>query len=183
MRTCAADNKTHLKTLPPACLRSWTRINFAGMPAIKTGMTNVGGHLCSHIGTVSQAEPAAMSQVHRRHMRTRLNVRSNLRRYTNLSDPARNTATTPTCSHFSWYTSHGSHLGQLKYKNKEQQQFARSESGRMYTAHSPLFFRKIVDIERFALRATVLDECQIYLGGGGQFGRRSPSLASFHPPL
>ena len=86
----------------PACLRSWTRINFAGMPAIKTRMTNVAGHLCSHIGTVSQA----MSQVHRRHMRTRLNVRSNLRRFTNLSDPARNPATTPACSHFSWYPPH-----------------------------------------------------------------------------
>ena len=44
MRTCTADNKTHLKTLPPTCLRSWTRINFAGMPAIKTRMTNVAGH-------------------------------------------------------------------------------------------------------------------------------------------
>ena len=105
MRTCAAG--AYLRTLPPACLRSWTRVNFADMPAIKTGMTNVGGHICFHIGTVSQAIPAAMSQVHRRHMRTRLNVRSNLRRYANLSDPARNPATTPTCSHFSWYTSHG----------------------------------------------------------------------------
>ena len=102
-----------------------------GMTAIKTGMTNVAGHFCSHIGTVSQAVLAAMLQVHRRHMRTRLNVRSNLRRYTKLSDPARNPATTPTCSHFSWYTSHWDHLGQWKYKNKEQQQFARNESERM----------------------------------------------------
>ena len=35
-------------------------------------MTNVAGHFCSHIGTVSQAVLAAMSKVHRRHMRTRL---------------------------------------------------------------------------------------------------------------
>ena len=144
------------------------------MQAIKTGMTNVAGHLCSHIGTVSQAVPAAVSQVHRRHMRTRVNVRSNLKRFTNLSDSARNPATTPTCSHFSWYPSHWSHLGQWKYKNKEQQRFARKESGRIYTVHNPLFFRKIVDIERFALPAAILDECHIYLRGGEQFGRRSP---------
>ena len=35
------------------------------MPGVKTGMSNVAGHFCSHIGTVSQAVPAAMSQVHR----------------------------------------------------------------------------------------------------------------------
>ena len=35
------------------------------------------------------------------------------------------------------------------------------------TVHSPLFFRKIVEIERFALRAAILHECQNYLGGGG----------------
>ena len=34
------------------------------MPAIKTGMTNVAGHFCSHIGTVSQPLPVAVSQVH-----------------------------------------------------------------------------------------------------------------------
>ena len=34
--------------------------------------TDVAGHFCSHIGTVSQAAPAAMLQVHQRHMRTRL---------------------------------------------------------------------------------------------------------------
>ena len=42
------------------------------MPAIKTGMTYVVGHFSSHIGTVPQAVLATMSQVHRRHMRTRL---------------------------------------------------------------------------------------------------------------
>ena len=31
-------------------------------------------------------------------------------------------------------------------------------------------FNKIVEIERFALRAAILDECQNYLGGGGRFG-------------
>ena len=34
-------------------------------PGVKAGMSNVAGHFCSHIGTVSQAVPAAMSQVHR----------------------------------------------------------------------------------------------------------------------
>ena len=47
----------------------------AGMPAVKTGMTNVAGLFCSHIGTVSQTVPAAMSQVQRRHKRTRLKTR------------------------------------------------------------------------------------------------------------
>ena len=28
--------------------------------------------------------------------------------------------------------------------------------------HSPLFFRKIIEIERFALRAAILHECQNY---------------------
>ena len=27
---------------------------------------------------------------------------------------------------------------------------------------SPLFFRKVVEIEGFSLRASILDECQIY---------------------
>ena len=42
------------------------------MPAVKTGMTDVAGYFCSDIGTVSQAVPAAMSQVHQRHIRTGL---------------------------------------------------------------------------------------------------------------
>ena len=33
--------------------------------------------------------------------------------------------------------------------------------------HSPLFSRKIVEIECFALRAAILHECQNYLVGGG----------------
>ena len=65
MRTCAYG-----RALPSACLRSWTRDNFAAMPGVKTGMSNVAGHFCSRIGTVSQAELAAMSQVYQRHMRT-----------------------------------------------------------------------------------------------------------------
>ena len=32
------------------------------------------------------------------------------------------------------------------------------------------FSRKIVEIERFALRAAILDECQNYVGGGGGLG-------------
>ena len=41
----------------------------------------------------------------------------------------------------------------------------------MYTVHSPLFSRKTVEIESFALRAAILHKCQNYLGGGGRFGR------------
>ena len=35
-----------------------------------------------------------------------------------------------------------------------------------WTVHSPLFFRKIVEIERFPLRAAILHECQNYLRRG-----------------
>ena len=38
-----------------------------------------------------------------------------------------------------------------------------------YTVHSPLFFRKIAEIERFALRVAILDESQNYLGSGGWY--------------
>ena len=31
------------------------------------------------------------------------------------------------------------------------------------TVRSPLFFRKVIEIERFALRAAILHECQNYL--------------------
>ena len=36
-----------------------------------------------------------------------------------------------------------------------------------WTVHTPLFYGKIVEIEDFALQVAILDECQIYLGGGG----------------
>ena len=39
-----------------------------------------------------------------------------------------------------------------------------------YTVHSPLFYGKIVEIERFALRAAILHECQNYFEGGGWGG-------------
>ena len=35
------------------------------------------------------------------------------------------------------------------------------------TVHSPLFFRKIVEIVRIALQAAILNECQNYLEGRG----------------
>ena len=38
------------------------------------------------------------------------------------------------------------------------------------TVHSPLFFRKIVEIERSALRVAISHECQNHLGGGGGLG-------------
>ena len=42
------------------------------------------------------------------------------------------------------------------------------------SVHSPLFFRKIVEIERYVLRAAILHECQNYLGGGSGLGEASP---------
>ena len=48
--------------------------------------------------------------------------------------------------------------------------------------HSPLFSRKIVEIELFALRAAILHECLNYSGGRGRFGRkRSPPLRAIIP--
>ena len=38
------------------------------------------------------------------------------------------------------------------------------------TFHSPLFSRKIVEIECYALRVPILDECQNYLGAGSSLG-------------
>ena len=46
------------------------------MPGVKNGMTDVAGYFCSHIGTVSQAVPAATLQVHKRHIRTGLAKKS-----------------------------------------------------------------------------------------------------------
>ena len=36
----------------------------------------------------------------------------------------------------------------------------------MWTVHSPLFFRKIVKIERFVLQAAILHGCQNHAWGG-----------------
>ena len=47
---------------------------------------------------------------------------------------------------------------------------AHSVIGCVWTVHSPLFFPKIIEIERFALRAAILHEFQNYLGGGGGLG-------------
>ena len=53
-----------------------------------------------------------------------------------------------------------------------------------WTVHTPLLFRKVVEIEDFALQVAILDECQNYLagggggGGGGRFrkeGRKKPT--------
>ena len=43
------------------------------------------------------------------------------------------------------------HKAQMKLEEGKVEQF-------LYTSHSPLFFRKIVEIERFALRAAISDE-------------------------
>ena len=53
------------------------------------------------------------------------------------------------------------------------------------TVHSPLFFRKIIEIERFELRAAILHECQNYLWGGGGLGGSEKNRGTsifLHPP-
>ena len=68
-----ASNKKHRRSFKPsASQQSRTRVNFAGIMAVKTDMASVAGDFCSHIRTVSQAVQASMSQVARQHMRTRL---------------------------------------------------------------------------------------------------------------
>ena len=59
----ATSNKKDRRCLPPACLQSWTRVNFAGMMAVNTDMASVAGNFCSHIGTVSQASGSTGSYV------------------------------------------------------------------------------------------------------------------------
>ena len=54
------------QSLPPACLRSWLKFNFAGMPPAV--------ELCDGSSWRRQAVPAARSHIHRWHMRTRLNL-------------------------------------------------------------------------------------------------------------
>ena len=48
--------------------------------------------------------------------------------------------------------------------------------------HSPVFFRKIIEIERFALRAAILRECQNYLGSGDGLGGNEKNLFYFSRP-
>ena len=50
------------------------------------------------------------------------------------------------------------------------------------TVHSPLFSRKMVEIERFVLRAAILHECENYLGGMGRFERKREKFFSPHSP-
>ena len=74
MRTEVAGNRDILcQSVQPARRRSWLEFDFAGMLEVKTDMASVAGDFCSHIRTMSQAVPVAMSQVFRQHNRTRLN--------------------------------------------------------------------------------------------------------------
>ena len=70
------SNKKSGRTLLPTCLQSWTQVNFAGILAVKTDVASVAGDFCSHIRRVLQAVLTAMSQVARRHMRTKLYARN-----------------------------------------------------------------------------------------------------------
>ena len=56
--------------------------------------------------------------------------------------------------------------------NQIQQNEALERFLSQYSVRSLLLFRRIVEIERFALLVAILDERQIYVGGGGRFGRR-----------
>jgi len=58
----AAGNKIYRRSLPPACLTSWTRVNFAGMTAV----LRLGWSLLLATSVLIS------EQVGRRHMRTRL---------------------------------------------------------------------------------------------------------------
>ena len=53
------------------------------------------------------------------------------------------------------------------------------------TVHCPLIYRKIVEIKYFALQVAILDECQIYLAGGGGGGREWDGFGkkSYKPQL
>ena len=48
----------------PATRAIAVEVNFPGMLAVKTGITNVAGHFYSNIRTVSQAVPTAVSPSH-----------------------------------------------------------------------------------------------------------------------
>ena len=46
----------------------------------------------------------------------------------------------------------------------------------------PLFFCKIVEIKRIALRVAILDDCQNYWGGGGGTTRERSIFLTSLPP-
>ena len=63
------------QTLPPTCPRSWLKLNFAGMLAVKLcDGSSCWWHMFSFVREVAQVVPAATSQIHWRHMRTRLSL-------------------------------------------------------------------------------------------------------------
>ena len=57
----------------PACLRSWTQLNFAVKPVVNAWYRLCVGDKFSRMPQLSQAVPAAMPRLGRRQMRTRLN--------------------------------------------------------------------------------------------------------------
>ena len=79
MRTEAAGNIAHPSLHRrhacevDSCLRSWLKFNFAGMPAVELcDGSSCQRRMFSFVREVSQVVPAVTSQIHRRHMRTRL---------------------------------------------------------------------------------------------------------------
>ena len=70
---------------PPACLRSWLKLNFAGMLAVK--LCDGSSHwwrMFSFVWEIAQVVLVATSQIHRRHMRTRLKSHPQRRIITNI---------------------------------------------------------------------------------------------------
>ena len=62
------------QSLHQACLRSWLKFNFAGMPAVELcDDSSCRRRMFSFVREVAQVVPAATSQIHNRHMKTRLN--------------------------------------------------------------------------------------------------------------
>ena len=59
------------QSLPPACLQSWLKFNFAGVPVVELcdGFSCL-RHRFSFVQDMSQAVLVAMSQIHQQHMRT-----------------------------------------------------------------------------------------------------------------
>ena len=63
------------QSLPPECLWSWLKFNFAGMPAVKFWDCSIcRRRMFSYVREVAQVVPAATSKIHRQHMRIRLYI-------------------------------------------------------------------------------------------------------------
>ena len=73
------------QSLLQAYLRSWLKLNFPGMLAVKLcDGSSLWWHMFSFVREVAQVVPVATSQIHRRQMRTRLKSRQQRRIIANI---------------------------------------------------------------------------------------------------